>query len=165
MPYPARCALFLTGFLGFCGPLHAQLESATPDPVRVTVSMNADGTKTTYEFDAPNHRAVATTTGKDGKMVGRIRYTLDDQNRFASGEVYGPDDKLRFKTQYKYDASGKLTQEIQRGTDDAIRNKIVYAYDKVGKQIGYSVYDAAGKLIRQTPGLTSRPTTTPGKKK
>jgi hypothetical protein len=156
-------ALFLVGFLASVGTLNAQLETATPD-VRVTVSMNADGTKTTYEFDAPNHRAVATTTGKDGKTVGRIRYTLDDANRFATGEVYGPDNQLRFKTLYKYDAGGKLTQEIQLGADDAVRNKIVYAYDKTGKQTGYSVYDAAGKLIRQTPGVSPRPTASPRKK-
>jgi hypothetical protein len=126
--------------------------------------MNADGTKTTYEFDAPHHRATATTTGKDGKMVGRIRYTLDDASRFATGEVYGPDDKFRFKTLYKYDADGKLTQEIQLASDDSVRNKIVYAYDKKGKQTGYSVYDAAGKLVRQTPGVSPRPTASPKKK-
>jgi YD repeat-containing protein len=158
-------ALLLAGFAGFAGTLYAQLESPTPDTIRVTVSMNADGTKTTYEYDSPHHRAIATTTGKDGKMVGRIRYTLDDANRFATGEVYGPDNQLRFKTQYKYDAAGKLTQEIQLGADDAVRNKIVYAYDKAGKQTGYSVYDAAGKLIRQTPGSSPRPTSSPQKKK
>src|ERR1041385_7930617 len=106
-------ALFLIPVFAFFPAANAQLENATPDPVRVTVSMNADGTKTTYEFDAPNHRATATTIGKDRKMVGRIRYTLDDASRFASGEVYGPDDKLRFKTLYKYDAAGKLTQETR----------------------------------------------------
>jgi YD repeat-containing protein len=142
-----------------------QLATATPDTVRITVSMNADGTRTTYEFDSSRHRAVATTTGKDGKVFGKIRYVLDDAGRFASGEVYGPDDQLRFKTLYKYDAAGKLTQETQLSADDAVRNKIVYAYDKVGKQIGYSVYDAAGKLIRQTPGLAPRSTPTPSKRK
>jgi hypothetical protein len=141
-----------------------QLTTPTPDAVRVTVSMNADGTRTTYEFDSPHHRAVATTTGKDGKTVGKIRYLLDDAGRFASGEVYGPDDQLRFKTLYKYDAAGKLVQEAQLGPDDAVRNKIVYAYDKNGKQTGYSVYDTAGKLIRQTPGVTQRPTP-PNKRK
>jgi hypothetical protein len=138
--------------------LRAQLVTPTPDAVRVTVSMNADGTRTTYEFDSPQYRAVATTTTKEGKMVGRIRYGLDAAGRFASGEVYGPDEKLRFKTLYKYDDAGKLTQESQLGPDDAIRNKIVYAYDKIGRQTGYSVYDAAGKLIRRTPGVAPRPT-------
>jgi YD repeat-containing protein len=89
---------------------------------------------------------------------------LDEAGRFVSGEVYGPDDQLRFKTLYKYDSDGKLTQETQLGPDDAIRNKIVYAYDKSGKQTGYTVYDAAGKLIRQTPGVAPRPTP-PNKRK
>jgi YD repeat-containing protein len=154
--------------VSFCAsttPALAQLATPTPDSVRVTVSMNADGTRTTYEFDSPHHRAVATTTGKDGKTVGKIRYVLDETGRFASGEVYGPDDQLRFKTLYKYDAAGKLTQETQLGADDAVRNKIVYAYDKIGRQTGYTVYDAAGKLIRQTPGLAPRATPTPNKRK
>jgi hypothetical protein len=157
-------ALLLAPVFAFFPAANAQLENATPDPVRVTVSMNADGTKTTYEFDPPNHRATATTTGKDGKMVGRIRYTLDDANRFATGEVYGADDKMRFKTLYKYDAAGKLTQETQLASDDSVRNKIVYAYDKNGKQTGYSVYDAAGKLVRQTPGVAP-PHASPSPKK
>jgi YD repeat-containing protein len=144
--------------------LRAQLITPTPDAVRVTVSINADGTRTTYEFDSPHHRAVATTTTKEGKMVGRIRYVLDEGGRYASGEVYGPDERLRFKTLYKYDDAGKLTQETQLGPDDAVRNKIVYAYDKIGRQTGYSVYDAAGKLIRQTPGAAPRPTP-PNKRK
>ena len=157
-------ALFLVPVFGFLPIANGQPDTATPDPVRVTVSMNADGTRTTYEFDAPHHRATAITTGKDGKIVGRIRYTLDDASRFATGEVYGPDDKFRFKTLYKYDADGKLTQEIQLASDDSVRNKIVYAYDKKGKQTGYSVYDAAGKLVRQTPGVSPRPTASPKKK-
>jgi YD repeat-containing protein len=139
----------------------AQLATATPDAVRITVSMNADGTRTVYEFDAVNHRATATTTGKDGKPVGKIRYVLDEAGRFASGEVYGADDQFRFRTSYKYDAAGKLTEETQFGSGEAVRSKIVYAYDSNGKQVGYSVYDAAGKLIRQTPGLTRRPSPTP----
>lgn len=141
--------------------LYAQLATPTPDAVRVTVSMNADGTKTIYEFDSVNRRATATTTSKEGKPVGKIRYVLDEMGRFANGEVYGPDDQFRFRTTYKYDASGKLTEEIQFGANDAVRSKIVYAYDKNGKQIGYNVYDAAGKLIRQTPGAAPRPSPTP----
>ncbi|HEX4641008.1 MAG TPA: hypothetical protein VH252_06450 [Chthoniobacterales bacterium] len=156
MLHRASRALFLGLFVASFGCLNAQVATPTPDDLRVTVSMNADGTKTTYEFDSSRRRAIATTTGTDGKMVGRIRYTLDDAGRFASGEVYGPDDKLRFKTQYKYDAAGKLTQETQLGTDDSLRNRIVYAYDKVGKQTGYTVYDAAGKVIRQMPGVSPR---------
>lgn len=150
--HAACLALFLASTIA----ARAQLASPTPDAVRVTVSLNADGTRTTCEFDAPRRRAVATTTTKEGKLVGKIRYVLDEAGRFYSGEVYGPDDHFRFKTLYKYDDAGKLIQETQLGPDDAVRNKIVYAYDKIGRQTGYSVFDAAGKLIRQTPGASSR---------
>jgi uncharacterized protein (DUF1684 family) len=155
---------FVGGFFASPGIALAQFATPSPDTIRVTVSMNADGTHTTYEFDSPHHRALATTTSKEGKTVGKIRYLLDDAGRFASGEIYGPDDQLRFKALYKYDSAGKLTEETQLGPDDTVRNKIVYAFDKNGKQIGYTVYDAAGKLIRQTPGVAQRPTP-PAKRK
>jgi uncharacterized protein (DUF1684 family) len=144
----------------------AQGQEATPatDAVRVTVSINADGSKTVYEFDSLHHKATATTTGKDGKLVGKIRYVLDDAGRFSSGEVYGPDDQFRFRTLYKYDSAGKILQETQLGNDDAVRNKIVYAYDKVGRQTGYTVYDAAGKAIRTMPEK-SAPKATPSSRR
>lgn len=126
--------------------------------------MNADGSRTTYHFDPPNRKATATTT-QEGKVIGKILYVLDDAGRFASGEVYGPNDQFRFKTLYKYDDTGKLIQESQLGADDAVRHKIVYAYDKNGKQTGYSVYDAAGKLIRQTPGAAPARSPTPTKRR
>jgi len=157
--------LFTLAFLAAAISLHAQPAAPPLDAVRVTVSMNADGTRTTYEFDPPNHRATATTTTQEGKVVGKIRYVLDDAGRFASGEVYGPNDQLRFKTLYKYDDAGKLIQETQLGADDVVRNKIIYAYDKNGKQTGYSVYDAAGKLIRQTPGVAPKQSPTPTKRR
>jgi YD repeat-containing protein len=163
----SRCvcrALFLAVWIASFQSTDAQSVTPTPDTIRVTVSMNADGTRTTYEFDAPHHRATATTTTKEGKLVGRIRYVLDDASRFASGEIYGPDDQFRFRTLYKYDAAGRLIQETQLGADESVRNKIVYAYDKAGKQTGYTVYDAAGKVVRQIPGPSPRESPTPKRK-
>lgn len=157
--------LLALAFLGSPPLLRAQLASPAPDAVRVTVSMNADGTRTTYEFDGPNRRATATTTTREGKTIGKIRYTLDDAGRFATGEVYGPNDQFRFKTLYKYDAAGKLLEEKQLGSDDVLHNKIVYAYDKNGRQTGYSVYDAAGKLIKQTPGVAPSRSPTPANRR
>lgn len=139
----------------------AQATDSAPEAVRVTVSLNADGSRTVYEFDTPHHKATATTTAKTGKRVGKIQYGLDEAGRFTSGEVYGPDDRLRFKTLYKYEASGKLTQEIQLGTDDSVQHKIVYAYGTNGKQMGYAVYDAVGKLIRRTGAAPPTATPTP----
>ena len=63
--------------------------------------MNADGSRTVYEFDSLHHKAKATTTDKNGKPLGTIRYTLDEAGRFMRGEVYGPDDQFRFKTLYR----------------------------------------------------------------
>jgi YD repeat-containing protein len=159
-----RAAIAFTGAV-FAANLRAQAPSPLPDAIRVTVSINADGTRTTYEFDAASHRATATTTTKDGNTIGKVRYVLDDAGRFASGDVYGPNEQFRFKTLYKYDAAGKLTQETQLGADDAVRNKIVYAYDKNGRQTGYSVYDTAGKLVRRTPNVAPPRSPSPAKRK
>lgn len=158
---PSGALSFVVALASLAATARSQAVDPTPDPVRVTVSINADGSKTVYEHDSLRHRATATTTAKDGKLVGKIRYTLDALGRFASGEVYGPDDQFRFRTLYKYDDSGKLTQETQMGQDDVVRNKIVYAYDKSGRQVGYTVYDATGKVIRRTPGTGPKPTATP----
>jgi hypothetical protein len=134
-----------------------------PDAVRVTISLNADGSRTTYQFDDANHKASATTTNREGKSLGKTHYTLDDNGRFATGVVYGPDKRLRFKSTYKYDGAGKLTQELQCDKNDALLHKIVYAYDSLGKQTGYSIYDGAGRLVGQTaaPSVSA----TPAKKK
>ncbi len=133
------------------------------DAVRVTVSLNADGSRTTYRFDDVNHKATATTTNREGKPLGKTDYTLDDSGRFATGMVYAPDKRLRFRSTYKYDDAGKLTQEVQSDKNDAVLHKIVYAYDSLGKQTGYSIFDGAGKLVGQTtaPSVSA----TPAKKK
>ena len=151
-------AALLATYLAAGNGATGQTADPTGDAVRVTVSINADGSRTVYEFDSLHHKATATTTDKEGKLVGKIRYVADEAGRFSSGEVYGPDDQLRFKTLYKYDSAGKIMEETQLGKDDAVRSKIVYAYDKVGKQTGYTVYDKAGKVIRRTPGASASAT-------
>ena len=156
-------ASFAAALLGLPAIALGQLADPTTDAVRVTVSMNADGSKTIYEFDAPNRKAIATTTGKDGELVGRVRYVLDPEGRFSSGEVYGPDDRLRFKTLYKYDTGGRLSDETQLDKNDAVKHKLVYFYDKIGRQVGYKVFNAAGKLVSQKGAVASSPT--PAKKK
>ncbi|MDQ6623704.1 MAG: hypothetical protein M3Y86_09505 [Verrucomicrobiota bacterium] len=128
----------------------AQLQSPESDAIRVTISQNADGSRTAYEFDPANHRATASTTDADGKPLGKIRYTLDEANRFATGEVLGPKGQFLYKTIYKYDGQGRLSDETQLTKDDAVKLRLVYAYDVNGKQAGYSVYDADGKLLGQT---------------
>ena len=141
----------------------AQLAFSQPtdqaETVRVTVSMNADGSRTVYKFDEAQHKAVATTTGQDGKVRGKIRYQLDDAGRYSSGMVFGADGRLRFKSHYKYDNAGRLQEETQAAENDALLHKIVYSYDQEGKQIGYSIFDASGKLIGRTsaPSATSSP--------
>jgi hypothetical protein len=120
------------------------------DAVRVTISVNADGSRTVYKFDDAQHKAVATTTGQDGKIREKIRYEMDDAGRFSTGMVFGPDGRLRFKSQYKYDSGGRLQEETQSAENDTLLHKIVYSYDQGGKQTGYSIFDANGKLIGRT---------------
>lgn len=111
--------------------------------------MNADGSRTTYEWDTANHKATATTLN-GGKLREKIQYQLDDAGRFATGQVFGPKDALRFTTKYKYDAAGRLAEEAQLTKEGAVDHRIVYVFDSAGKQIGYAVYDGKGQLLGQT---------------
>ena len=137
-------------------------------PVRVNVTVNPDGTRTTYRFDQAHHKATATTTTAEGKLTGKIDYEIDEAGRFSSGINYGPDNKFRFKSVYKYSAGGRLDQELHLNREDAVVNKLVYSYDGNGRQTGYTVYDGSGNILGQTSpvqGAKASPTPKPKKKK
>lgn len=143
---PAR-SLFALITLATMLSIQAQ---TTDDTIRVTVTVNGDGSRTTYQFDNAKHQAIATTADPDGKARGKVVYRLDDSGRFESGVVFGPDDKFLFKTVYKYDAAGRLEQETRLDKGDSVVEKTLYKYDAVGKQIGASTFHATGKLISGT---------------
>src|SRR5437868_5017390 len=114
---------------------------SSDQPVRVSVTVNPDGTRTTYQFDQAHHQATATTTTAEGKVTGKINYEIDEAGRFSSGIVLGPDDKFVFKSLYKYTPDGRVDQETHLNREDAVMNKIIYSYDANGRQTGYVVYD------------------------
>src|SRR5438309_7562064 len=141
-------------------PLCALAQQDSGD-VRISVVLNTDGSRTVYENDAANHKTVATTTGKDGKLREKIRWDLDENGRFLRGEVFGPKEQFRFTLQNKYDASNHLVEETHLAKDQSVIGKIVFRYDAAGHQIGYSTYDGAGKLL----GQTVAPSTSPPKRR
>jgi YD repeat-containing protein len=136
-------------------------QSSENSAVRVTVSMNADGSRTVYNFNDAQHKATATTTDQDGKLREKIHYDMDDLGRFSSGTIFGRDGRLRFKSRYKYDNAGRLQEETQSTEDGTILHRIVYSYDSSGKRTGYSVFDANGKLLGRTSPSSSSPTASP----
>jgi hypothetical protein len=141
----------------FAPGVAAQAADSSPhDAVRVNVTLNADGSRTVYEFDTARHKATATTTAANGKPKGKIEYDLDTANRFSAGRVFGPDGQFQFRTVYKYDGAGRLEAETQFGKDDKVSSKIVYSYDAAGKQTGYSAFDGAGMPLGSTS--TAAPT-------
>jgi hypothetical protein len=123
--------------------------------------MHPDGSRTVYNFDNAQHRAVATTTDADGKLRETIRYQLDNAGRFSSGEVLGPDGRIRLKSRYKYDDAGHILEETQSAADGTFQHKIAYSYGPSGKQTGYSVFDASGKLVAHTDGVAAHPSASP----
>ena len=145
------------GALPIATIIFAQTREDTSAPVRVTVSLNQDGSRTVYNFNDANHTATATATDPDGKLREKIRYKLDDAGRFESAVVLAPDGKLRFKSHYKYDGTGKLEQETQLSENDIVLHRIVYHYDAAGKPTGYSVFDADGNLISRVAPLRPAP--------
>jgi hypothetical protein len=52
----------------------AQAPASMDEPVRVTVSLNNDGSRTVYQFDNAKHQATATTSEADGKARRKIIY-------------------------------------------------------------------------------------------
>src|SRR5215831_20133908 len=152
------CALSIFGSaIGFS----QSPEQGRTDAVRVTVSMHPDGSRTVYNFDNAQHKAVATTTGPDGKIRETIRYELDNAGHFSSAEISGPDGRLRLRSRYKYDDMGRILEEAQSAQDGTLLHKIVYSYDSSGKQTGYSVFDASGKLVGRTGATSTRPSPSP----
>ncbi|MEO5718406.1 MAG: hypothetical protein ABIR29_07520 [Chthoniobacterales bacterium] len=136
--------------------LHALAQSGD-DAVRVTVTMNPDGSKTVYQTDGASRRSTATTTGANGKAQGKTVYKLDANGRYESGEVFAANGTLRFKTRYRYDPAGHLLEEMQLAKDDSVRNRIVYTYDASGHSAGYSVYDGDGRLFGRTTAKKPAP--------
>ena len=140
-------AVALFACLACASPGRAQ---SGDDAVRVTVTMNPDGSKTVYQTDTANRRSTATTTGANGKAQGKIVYRLDDAGRYESGDVFAANGALRFKTQYRYDPAGHLLEERQLAKDGSVQNRIVYSYDASGHSAGYAIYDGGGRLLGRT---------------
>jgi YD repeat-containing protein len=132
------------------------------DAVRVTVTMNPDGSKTVYETNGANHRSVATTTAADGRRKEKIIYRLDAQGRYESGKVFSGSGGFRFNSLYRYNSAGQLAEETQTDKAGKILHKIVYSFDGEGHPTGYAIYDGDGNLLgRTTPKApTARPTPT-----
>lgn len=141
--------------LGLAFPARSK---ADDDAVRVTMTLNPDGSKTVYWVDGAKHDSVGTTTTASGKPGGKIVYHLDAEGRYETGRVFAPNGAFRFKTVYRYNAAGQLAEETQLDKDEAVRHKIVYSFDAEGHPTGYAIYDGAGALLgRTTPKTASAP--------
>ena len=147
-----------------CSAVAQVADDQAKEAVRVTMTLNADGSRTTYQFDPANKKAAAITTGQDGKVRERIKYELDDRGRFASGSVSGPDGQFRFNSIYKYEGTGRLAEETHLGKDGTLINKFVYSYDAAGKPTGYAIFDPSGKVVGKTSAAGPTPSP-PAKRK
>ena len=144
---------FAPALVALCASL--ALGQAGDDSVRVTMTMNPDGSKTVYETNGATHLSVATTTGANGKAFGKIIYRLDSEGRYESGTVFNASGKFRFKTLYRYDSGSRLSEETQQAKDGTVLHKIVYSFDADGHPSGYAIYDGAGTLLGRTTPKTS----------
>ncbi len=140
-----------------CLAVRPALAQTDDDAIRVTMTMNPDGSKTVYRVDGAKHESVATTMTAKGKVTEKIIYRLDAEGRYESGRVFTGNGAFRFKTLYHYNAAGQLTEERQENKDGSVRHKIVYSFDAEGRPSGYAIYDGAGKLLGRTTPKRSRP--------
>src|SRR5205823_6826283 len=98
-----RKILHFLGCLALCATGLSAFAQPADDAVRVTVTMNPDGSKTVYQTDGAKRQSIATTTGADGKVREKITYKLDVDGRNESGQVFSANGTLHFKTLYQYD--------------------------------------------------------------
>lgn len=85
---PLRSSITFSAAIFFAAITVGQVaENPDKETVRVTVSLNADGSRAAYRFDRPNKKATALTTDQDGKVREKIRYDLDDSGRFVSSVI------------------------------------------------------------------------------
>src|SRR5947207_4048158 len=159
--FPMRLAMLCTLLSTDTITFAQYTEPSGTEAVRVTVSMHPDGSRTVYNIDNAQHKAVATTTGPDGKSRETIRYELDNAGHFSSAEISGPDGRLKLRSRYKYDDMGRILEEAQSAQDGTLLHKIVYSYDSSGKQTGYSIFDASGKLVGHTGAASIRSSPSP----
>ena len=145
-----RPFLTLRVALAFVSSVPIAFAQTSDEAVRLTVTMNPDGSKTVYQTDGSSHRSTASTTGANGKAQGKIIYKLDANGRYESGEVFAAGGALRFKTRYRYDTAGHLLEETQVAKNNSVLNRIVYSYDASGHSAGYAVYDGDGRLLGRT---------------
>src|SRR5437868_15139849 len=74
---PNSLLLFLAIALPSTLPIIAQTPATSAnDAVRVTVTLNADGSRTIYQFDNAKHEGIATTTDPNGQPRGKIVYQI-----------------------------------------------------------------------------------------
>jgi hypothetical protein len=136
--------------LGLCLLMARTFGQTGDDAVRVTVTINPDGSKTVYETNGANHRSVATTTAADGRRKEKIIYRLDAQGRYESGKVLSGSGGFRFNSLYRYNSAGQLAEETQTDKEGKTLHKIVYSFDGEGHPNGYSIYDGDGNLLGRT---------------
>jgi YD repeat-containing protein len=134
----------------FCALAGGTFAQADDDTVRVTMTMNPDGSRTVYRIDSAKHESTAITTTAKGKPGGKIIYVLDAEGRYESGRVFAANGDFRFQTRYRYDQAGRLTEESQLDKSDAVMHRIVYSFDAEGHPTGYAVFDGEGHLLGQT---------------
>ena len=151
---PSLLLIFLS--LALLRPASSQSDPVSGE-IRASVVLNTDGSRTTYQTDAANHKSSAVTTNADGKVREKINYDLDESGRFSRGEVLGPKGEFRFLAQYKYDGSNHLTEEVHVDKKQNVIGKILFQYDAAGHQTGYTVYDGAGRILGQTAPTKSPP--------
>ena len=160
-----RSFLLLGSAIALTASSSALAQTAQPNesdqPVRVNVTMNPDGTRTTYQFDQAHRQATAVTTNAQGKVTQKAKYQIDDAGRFSSGVVTGPNDKFLYKSVFKYNPDGRLGEETHFNQNETVANKLVYSYDANGRQSGYVVYDGSGNVIGRTTPVQTKGSASP----
>lgn len=117
-------------------------------PLKVTTTLNADGTRTDIQKDIDARTSEAKTYDASKKLIQRAVFTLDDQGREVEGTIFDGKDRIVGRTNFTYNAMGRVDEQTEKAPNGAVLRRVVFHYDPNGRVIGADTYDGQGNLIR-----------------
>lgn len=134
----------------------AHAQDAPSSTIKVTTSLNNDGTKTVVKTDGDNNTAENSVYDSHDKLIQKTVFKIGDNGSPVGGYVYatrGVDAKgqpkmvLVYMMVYKRDGLNRLSEVYNYSPTKQLLSRQVYRYDAGNKVIKVDNYDAAGNSI------------------
>ncbi len=137
----------------------ARAQEAPTNTIKVTTSINKDGTKTVVQTDPMEGKAETSIYSAQDKLVQKTILKLGDSGTPEGGWVYtvrgvtakgAPKLVLVYMMVYKRDNLNRLSEVLNYSPTNQLLSRQVYRYDGGSKLIRVDNFDATGKPIGAT---------------